>query len=132
MSAEQQPSPPPRPLLPWVVWLALLAAWTVALLTTHPVRLGKEVLPEAALFPLGKGLHVSVYAALTALLGWLPVGPRWHWLLLGGLLLHGAATEYLQTFVEGRNGSVHDVVLDWLGVALGLAVSWRWWRRPPA
>lgn len=114
----------------WLIYLQALAAWTVGLLTPHPIRVGARVLPPELRFWVAKALHVSAYAALAALLAWLPIRPRWRWLGLALLVLHGCATEYLQTFVEGRTGSLRDVGLDSLGLALGLALSWRWWRHP--
>ena len=51
------------------------------------------------------------------------------WLLVAFLSLHGMATEYVQTFVPDRYGSWTDVGIDHIGIALGLALSRKWWRR---
>jgi VanZ family protein len=40
-----------------------------------------------------------------------------------GLLGHGALTEFLQQFVEGRTGTLFDVGLDTIGVLVGLAIG---------
>jgi VanZ family protein len=117
-------------LVPWLVWGVGLAAWTVALLVPDPARLSEGLIPPEATFPVAKTTHVLAYAALAALLAWLPVRPRSRWWLLAGLALHGCATEALQPYV-GRGGSFTDVLLDHAGLGLGLAVSWAWWRRYP-
>jgi VanZ family protein len=114
----------------WGAWLAALAAWTVALLTPQPVEVGRRVLPEGTLFPAAKVLHVGAYAFLAATAAWLRLARRGRWLLPAALVLHGAATEWLQTFVPPREGSLRDVALDGLGVAIGLALTWPWWRGP--
>jgi VanZ family protein len=110
-----------------LAWGLLLALWTVALLTPQPVELGHEVLPEEAAFPVAKGLHVGVYAFLTATSAWLGVRGGRRWLLPLALLLHGGLTEYLQTFVPLRIGCWQDVAIDAGGIALGLALTWRRW-----
>jgi VanZ family protein len=112
----------------WAVWALCVAAWTLVLLTTKPVHVMHEVLPERASFPVAKTGHVLAYAFLTALSGWLGVRGGRRWLLLVFLSLHGMATEYLQTFVPERTGSWTDVGIDHIGIVLGLALSWKWWR----
>jgi VanZ family protein len=112
--------------LRWLIWLFFLTAWTIALLvpipdTPMPVGDGPDLK-----WLIGKPLHVSAYAFLTILAAWLPIRGRWR-LLMPLLLVHAGATEFLQNFVE-RTGSVRDVLLDWLGISLGLVITWRWWR----
>ena len=51
-------------------------------------------------------------------------------LLLAFLSLHAFGTEFLQQFVPERGPSLVDVGIDHVGLAIGLAASWRWWRRP--
>ena len=127
----------------WTIWLFYTLAWTAALLMPAP-----EILARAFLVPrfvshqdfndmgppmtiAAKVLHVSAYAILAVLSGWLPVQRRWRWLLLAFLSAHGFATEYLQNFAVDRHPSLGDVGLDHAGVILGLAVSWKWWLRRP-
>jgi VanZ family protein len=113
------------------VWLLLLAAWTVALLRPEPVQLANEVLPPQMEFPLSKVLHVTAYAVLAGLVGLLrPLG-RYRWLLLAFLSFHGMATEYLQRFVPMRGPSVRDVLLDHVGIVLGVLLTWKNWLRRP-
>jgi VanZ family protein len=113
----------------WALWTLCVTVWTVLLLTPHPVRAAHEVLPAEATWPVSKCLHVAAYAFLTVLSAWLGVRGDRRWLLLGFLSLHGMATEYFQTFVPERHGSWSDVGIDHIGIALGLALSWKWWRR---
>jgi VanZ family protein len=119
----------PAVRFPWwvcglVLWAVLLAGWTAALLRPEPVQVADAVLPSGMEFPAAKLLHVSAYAVLAALAVLLrPLG-RARWLLLAGLALHGAATEYLQQFVELRGPSVRDVGLDHLGIMLGAVACW--------
>jgi VanZ family protein len=107
-----------------------VVVWTVALLTTQPVRVAQAVLPPPVRFPTAKLLHVAAYACLVALSGWLPVPRRLRWLLIVFLSLHALGTEFFQQFVPERTASWRDVAIDHVGMALGLAASWRWWRRP--
>lgn len=109
------------------VWVLLLAAWTVALLTPDPARFANQVLPPQTEFPLSKALHVTAYAVLAGLVGLLrPLG-RYRWLLLAVLSLHGMGTEYLQQFVPLRGPSVRDVFIDHVGIALGTLLTWKNW-----
>ncbi len=56
----------------------------------------------------------------------------WRWLLLILLLEHGVVTEFVQLFVPDRHGAVPDILIDHGGIALGLALTWPWWRRSSA
>jgi VanZ family protein len=130
MERPYLPGPQVRPSLRWLTWGVFVAAWTLLLLTTEPVHVADAVLPQAFQFPTAKALHVSAYAFLAVLSAWLPVRRPYRWLLLGFLSLHAMGTEFLQQFVPERGPSVWDVLIDHFGMALGVAASWRWWRRP--
>jgi hypothetical protein len=99
---------------------------------------GAAVLPAGWSFIASKALHFAAYATLAALVCWLPARRRLRILAWVGLLGHGALTEFLQRFVEGRHGSINDVGLDAGSALIGLtaALAWRRWRpkqlRPPA
>lgn len=109
-----------RVWLAWGLWLALLALWTYGLLSMKASR-AAEYVPEDLRFYAAKGLHLTAYALLTFGAAWLPAPGRWAaWL---GLLAHAWLTEWLQTFVPGRSGSVRDVLIDCAGVALGLLAA---------
>jgi VanZ family protein len=45
--------------------------------------------------------------------------------LLAVLSLHGLGTEYCQQFVELRQPSVRDVLIDHAGILLGALAVWR-------
>jgi VanZ family protein len=112
----------------WLAWVLCVAVWTAALLTTYPAKIKQAVLPEPLGMPAAKTLHVAAYAFLTATAAFLHVRGGRRWLLIAFLSLHGCATEYLQNYVPGRDGSLRDVALDHAGIALGLLLSWHWWR----
>ena len=112
----------------WALWVVCVVVWTLMLVTPHPARVMHDVLPEKATWPVAKAGHISAYAFLTVLSTWLGVRGGKRWLLLAFLSLHGMATEYIQTFVPGRTGCWEDVGIDHLGILLGLALSWKWWR----
>lgn len=108
----------------WAAWLLALACWTAALLSPEPPRTGAEVLPPSWLVWVAKSLHVSAYACFAFAAGWLTPARRARGALWGGLALHGALTEWGQLYVDGRTGSLRDVLLDVGGVLLGsLAAS---------
>jgi VanZ family protein len=111
-----------------LAWLLCLAVWTFALLTTYPAKVHLEVLPTGLQFPTAKCLHVSAYALLTALVSGLPLRTGRRWALVAVLSLHAFTTEFLQRFVELRHGTLRDVGIDHLGIALGLVLIWKWWR----
>lgn len=110
-------------MVPFVVFLAFLALWTYELLAENPVPASiSSAIPQAWKFWLAKGLHVGAYAFLTLFAAWLPVPRIVFWLLIAGLLLHGIATEVGQAFTANRQGSLRDVLLDWVGVGVGLLI----------
>ena len=81
-------------------------------------------------FLASKTLHLGGYAFLAGTAGLLAGTGRYRlglWLLLVG---HAGLTEYLQTFVEGRFGSVQDVVINLIGITLGVALALGWRLRP--
>ena len=114
----------------WVLWGLGLAVWTVALTTTFPVQIKEALIPvDPPGFPTAKVLHAAAYAFLAGFAVLLrPLG-AWRWLILFLLLEHGVATEFIQTFVPERSGDIRDVVIDHCGVALGVLLTWPWWRR---
>jgi VanZ family protein len=111
----------------FLAWLLCLAVWTTALLTTLPAKVSQEVLPHGLQFPTAKCLHFCAYAFLTACIPCLPLRTGRRWALAAFLSLHAFTTEFLQQFVALRHGSLRDVGIDHLGIALGLALTWKWW-----
>jgi VanZ family protein len=114
----------------WLIWSAYAVAWTTALLVPVPEMPAATGLQEPHYrFLFAKTVHVSAYALFTVLSAWLLVSPRYRWLLIGFLVAHAAGTEILQALLPtGRTGCIEDVGIDLIGIALGLALSWRCWR----
>jgi hypothetical protein len=112
-----------RILIPFAVFLVVLGLWTWKLLEASPVP---ESLTEGwsldLKFIASKVLHVGVYSCLVLLAAWLPVSRAALWGVIAFLVVHAIATEIGQSFVPNRHGSARDVLLDWFGVAGGLAV----------
>ena len=117
-------------MIRFAIFLVLLGLWTWKLLEPHPVPEGiREGLEKAGLsFIAAKTLHAAGYAFLTVLAFTLPVPRRWKWIIVGFLVLHGVGTEIGQTFVPSRTGRVRDVLIDWLGIGLGLLAVFAWRR----
>jgi VanZ family protein len=114
--------------LRWALWLVCVVVWTLMLVRPEPAQVLGEVVPKQATYPVAKTGHISAYAFLTVLSAWLRVRGGKRWLLLAFLSLHGVATELIQTQVPGRHGSPLDVGFDHIGILIGLALSWKWWR----
>jgi VanZ family protein len=75
---------------------------------------------------LRKIAHLTEYAVLGALLVRALARP-WLALLLGAL--YATSDEFHQHFVRGRHAAWYDVVIDTVGVTIGI-VAWRAvWRR---
>lgn len=113
----------------WMGWLLFLLVWTALLLRPEPAQIPNSVVPSYWRYPIAKTVHVTAYAILFAWGRYLartsPNGSRgiisWWPLLI--LSLHGFLTEYLQTMVRLRTGSIADVAWDHLGIFLGFLVG---------
>lgn len=73
---------------------------------------------------LRKLAHATEYALLTMLWAW-ALRPATRLNVVAAIavaLVYAASDEYHQTFVEGRHGTVGDVVIDGIGVAVALAL----------
>lgn len=112
-----------RNILPIALFVFFLGLWTYELMAENPLPewVSQEIPPEWR-FWLAKGLHVVAYAFLTVLAYLMPVPRMVFWLVVAGLLLHGIGTEVGQTYTANRQGSFRDVMLDWIGVLLGLLI----------
>lgn len=75
---------------------------------------------------LRKAAHMTEYAILMLLLLRTRI-PVWLALTLG--VLYASSDEWHQTFVEGRAGRPVDVLIDTIGLLLGLMVARRLERR---
>lgn len=109
----------------WVAWVVVLAVFTYGLLA--PEVPGRGWIPPEWRFAVAKAVHVGGYALLTMLTAWLPVPLAVRLGLLAFLGLHACGTEYVQTFVAGRSGTLQDIGIDVVGVILGAALTWRRW-----
>ncbi len=111
--------------IPFCAFAILLALWTWKLLQPYPVPESvAQELTEDDSFVLAKLLHASAYAFLTVLAALLPFRRHYFWIMVGLLALHGVGTEIGQTYVPSRHGCIRDVLIDWGGIALGLAFLW--------
>jgi len=113
----------------WLLWCVFVVIWTTALLTTEPVHVAHAVLAPRFIFPMSKMLHVSAYALLAILSGWVIVPVRRRWILLVFMSLHAFGTEFFQQFVPERGPSLRDVGIDHIGIAIGLLLSCTWWLK---
>ena len=128
--------------LPLLVWLGLIFIGSTDLMSAeHTSRIIGPILrwfrPDISAetviqvqFLVRKTGHVTEYAIL-AMLIWraLRDGVRWHtrtsilffavWLSCG---IFAATDEFHQSFVPSRTGSANDVMIDALGVLIGLTI----------
>jgi VanZ family protein len=116
-------------VLRWTIWWVLLASMTWVLLSPQPAALGEGMFDQEASFVVSKSIHIVAYGTLSALVGWLPA-LSWQRVALWVLLaIHGCLTEYLQMFIPGRYSSLRDVFVNWVGLALGVALVLLVFRR---
>ena len=105
-------------------WLAL-AVQVYVLYLYVPSASGAVTIPHA-----DKAVHAAIFA-VPALVGVLS-GLR-PWLVGLVLLVHAPVSEVVQqVWIPGRSGEPWDVVADWAGVALAVAVAVALRRRDPS
>jgi VanZ family protein len=121
-----------RTAIPFVVFLLFLGLWTWKLLEPAPIPEALEKrLSTDWRFVLAKSLHAGAYAFLTILAATLPVRRPFFWVAVAVIALHGVGTEIGQTYVPSRHGCMQDVIIDWVGISLGLLGIWAYgyvWR----
>ena len=121
----------------WPIWAIYVLAWTVALLVplAPSVHADTQHLIIDRKFVFAKAVHISAYAVLAGLTGWLRAPLRWRFLLMFFIMAHATISEMLQDVTNlGRTGALIDVAFDHLGIALGMAATWSWWsaaHEPP-
>ncbi|NDH05973.1 VanZ family protein [bacterium] len=108
-------------------WWLLLVLWTIGLLRPEPIQMQHELISPALGWVTAKGLHLGVYALLAFFASNLPGTYSNKLICCVILVAHAFATEFLQQWVKERTGSLSDVAIDLLGVALGLGV-WKLYR----
>ncbi|MCS7046944.1 MAG: VanZ family protein [Gemmataceae bacterium] len=115
----------------WLAFALFSAVWTALLVmpgTVHDeIPLGEFLRSRRVV--LAKCVHVGCYAVFAVLAGRLPLALAGRLMVLYGLMLHAAATEFIQLYVVQRSGSLSDVLFDDLGILIGLAASWKSWTR---
>jgi glucan phosphoethanolaminetransferase (alkaline phosphatase superfamily) len=113
----------------WLIWTCYVLSWTTALLMPSFAQQNLHLTFGESTFLIAKTVHVTAYAVLAVLTGWLGTRGRLRWGMFAFLLVHAAGTECLQYAMNlGREGSPRDVLLNLVGIGLGMAVSWKWWR----
>src|SRR5262249_4890516 len=115
----------------WILLLYALAL-TISLLVPQPIRSADPQVKES-LYIFGKTVHIVAYATFTALAGWVLLPARYRWVLVVMLIGHGMLTEWVQYItydILGRTGQWSDVGLDAIGIAVGLALTCKWWLAP--
>jgi VanZ family protein len=116
-----------RKVVPFAVFALFLGLWTWKLLEPNPVpEPVVRGIPTDLKFWLAKMLHAGAYAFLTVLASWLPLRRPYFWCVIAFLVMHAIGSEIGQTYVPNRHGSARDVVIDWMGIGMGLGVL-RWW-----
>jgi hypothetical protein len=123
-----------------------VAVWTWALLVPNPDQwasalilgnepdsgahdsVGQQILSVLDSYLFSKALHISAYAVLAVLSGWVGCG-RIRWALLAFMSLHALGSEFLQSFEPSRHPSWDDVGFDHIGIGMGMVLSWKWWTR---
>jgi len=103
------------------LWRLATGGWLAGILIV-------SLLPGGAATPGGALWHLVGYGVLGALWGrWQPFWSVW---LLG--TAYGAAIEGLQYLVPHRRAEVGDLLVNAVGVLLGLAAARLWTRGPVA
>jgi len=118
----------------WIRAATAAFALALALVSLSPPGKEDSVLGawEAATSPtLNNALHVPVYLVLTVLAVGCLSTPTWGRILGAAVLCtaYGGALELGQAYIPGRTGSVTDLLLNALGVALGIAGAGLWRRQ---
>lgn len=113
----------------------MVLVWTAALEfpVPDPGNIPERELIYSLKFYVGKSLHLAVYAWMAAYSSKLTVPVRYRWLVMFFLMFHAWGTEMLQKLLEDychRGGKLSDVGIDILGIAIGVALSWKRWTEP--
>jgi len=119
-------------LVGWSLWSLFTLAWTAALVLpiSAPTFGTTEEMRGLVRLLLAKTAHVTVYACWAAFTGWLRAPLRVRLFLLMFLMAHAVGTEWVQTYVPARFGSLRDAALDQAGIFIGVLASFRWWTQP--
>ena len=115
----------------WLLWGGYVVIWTTLLLLPLSAveKLPGTEMFESSRYLVAKSVHVTAYAVMTCLSGWLLIKARFRWLLVFFLMGHATLTEIIQEHVPGRIGHLHDVAFDHVGITIGLLLTWTWWTK---
>ena len=88
---------------------------------------GAETVAEVPLFPppFDKVAHFSYYGVMAVFFTH-AVGLRWLWASLIIVPLVGAADEWNQSLIAGRDSSIWDWVADGIGATVFVYGYWKW------
>ena len=116
----------------WSLWSGFVVLWTILLLL--PADFIKSLpggdLIQSRRYLLAKTLHVTAYAFMTLISGWLQVPARFRCLLIFLLMVHATLTEVIQRYcIPGRTGALLDVGFNDIGIAIGIVLAWKWWTK---
>ena len=112
-----------------LLFLVLFTLFTWKLLQPQPVPPAIQgelhAIFPGLLFLLAKLAHLLGYAVLVLLGGTVLRSQLGRVLLIVVLLLHAIGTELGQSFIPNRTGTIRDVIIDLLGIALGaIILTW--------
>lgn len=109
-----------------LVFLTAVGLFTWKLLQPQPLpeAVVREIRSVSEAFPflVAKSAHILGYAFLMIVGGIAFPSRRERIALLAMLAAHAIATEVGQTFVPNRTGRGLDVVIDFVGIAIGAAI----------
>ena len=93
----------------WPIWAFYTLAWTVALLVpvTPSAHADTRNLVIDRKFVFAKVVHISAYAVLTGLTGWLRAAVRWRFLLMFLVMVHATVTKNIRDRKSTRLNSSH-------------------------
>jgi len=96
-----------------ILWMSLIFYWS-------SIPDLKSSLPTLYDTILRKGAHISEYAVLAWLVSWAWGRVKHDWYLLAFCLAYAASDEMHQLFIRDRSGQLIDVLIDTIGIIIGL------------
>ena len=111
----------------WIRGGCVLAAFVMAV----SLFVGAETAAKVPLFPppFDKAVHFTYYGIMAGLL---EHGVGLGWLMVPLILVPviGAADEWQQSFIVGRDASFWDWMADEIGTVFAVFLYWKWRKRP--
>jgi VanZ family protein len=99
-----------------------LFLWLVAIIG---VVLGSFIpaLAPPATYHIDLYIHFSAYGLLAGLPMFITHSLKWRSFSIVLMIAFGIGVEWVQSFVPGRSGSIDDVVVNLIGIALGTVIA---------